>query len=61
MDYTYKGTSNFTGKPGRIRNTEHDEVITFTTKPKRLTINIKYSDGSKKSQVYKIPASEQVN
>lgn len=61
MDYTYKGTSNFTGKPGRVRNTEYDEVITFTTKPKRLTINIKFSDGSKTTQVYKIPKNEQVS
>ncbi len=60
MDYTYKGTPNFTGKPGRIRNGEYDEEITFSTLPTLLTINIKWSDGNKSTQVYKIPKSEQI-
>ena len=43
------------GKPGRVRNGQWDEVITYSIKPNRLTINIKYSDGSKTTQVYKVP------
>lgn len=43
------------GRPGRVRNTEWDEIITYSVKPNRLTINIRYPDGSAQTQVYKIP------
>ncbi len=43
---------------GRLRNGEYDENITYSINGNKLTINEKYSDGSKSKKVYKVPASE---
>lgn len=49
--------SNGTGSnslPGRVRDGQWDEYITYAADPSNLTIHIRYSDGSKTSTAYSI-------
>jgi endogenous inhibitor of DNA gyrase (YacG/DUF329 family) len=50
-----RNDSSNNGKPGRVRNGEYDEYITYKVQGNTLVINTKFIDGSSKSDKYPLP------